>query len=342
MSTTPDGLVNGWRGAAAARLVHGVTAVVVIAALVLQVALVVRNGVGPIGARLVDLASYFTIQSNLLVAVTAVALALRPDRDGTVWRVVRLDALLGITVTGVVYLTVLAPLQDLSGAPAVADIGLHYVSPALAVLAWFGYGPRHRIDRRTAWLALVWPVLYFAYTLVHGPVAGWYPYPFLDVVVHGYASVLGNAVLVTALMFGVAFLYWRGDRRLGVAPVGTMEAGRVDVGNMEVELVGSWQVVRIGATPVQRVELDFAADGTVSGSTGVNRLHGGYEVRDGALVVGRLITTRMAGPPAAMAAETHLLAVLAEPLRMVGTGAGVRLVADADSLVLEPAPGPTL
>ena len=334
--------MSGWRGAAAARLVHGATAVVVIAALALQVALVVRNGVGPMGARLLDLASYFTIQSNLLVAVSAVALALRPDRDGPVWRVVRLDALLGITVTGVVYLTVLAPLQDLSGAPAVADIGLHYVGPALAVLAWFGYGPRHRIDRRTAWLALIWPVLFFAYTLVHGAVAGWYPYPFVDVVVHGYASVLGNAVLVTALMFGTAFLYRRGDRRLGVAPVGTAQVGTADVGTAEVELVGSWQVVRIGATPLQRVELDFAADGTVSGSTGVNRLHGGYEVRDGTLVVGRLITTLMAGPPAAMAAEARLLAVLAGPLRLVGTDAGLCLVAEPDTLVLEPAPGPTL
>ncbi len=324
--------MGGWRGPAAARLAHGATAAVVIAALVLQVALVVRNGVGPMGVRLLDLASYFTIQSNVLVAVSAVALALRPDRDGPVWRVVRLDALLGITVTGVVYVTVLAPLQDLSGAPAVADIGLHYASPALAVLAWFGYGPRRRIDRRTTWLALVWPVLYFAYTLVHGAVAGWYPYPFLNVLVHGYASVLGNAVLVTALMFGVAFLYRRGDRRLGLAPAGTAE----------VELVGSWQVVRIGAAPVQRVELDFAADGTVSGSTGVNRLHGGYEVRDGTLLVGPLVTTLMAGPPAAMAAEARLLAVLAGPLRVVGADAGVWLVAEPDALVLEPATGPTL
>ncbi|MFI5100932.1 MAG: META domain-containing protein, partial [Actinomycetes bacterium] len=183
--------------------------------------------------------------------------------------------------------------------------------------------------------------------LVHGAVAGWYPYPFLNVLVHGYASVLGNAVLVTALMFGVAFLYRRGDRRLGVAPVGTAEVGTAqvgtaDVGTAEVELVGSWQVVRIGATPLQRVELDFAADRTVSGSTGVNRLHGGYEVRDGTLVVGRLITTLMAGPPAAMAAEARLLAVLAGPLRLVGTDAGLCLVAEPDTLVLEPAPGPTL
>ena len=65
-----------------ARAVHSVTAAVAIAALVLQTVLVVTGDsvladteVPPLLTRLGRLVSYFTIQSNLLVAVTAVQLA---------------------------------------------------------------------------------------------------------------------------------------------------------------------------------------------------------------------------------------------------------------------------
>ena len=91
----------------------------------------------------------------------------------------------------------------------------------------------------------------------------------------------------------------------------------------------------MGAAAVEGIDLDFGADGTVSGSTGVNRLHGSYEVRAGTLHVGQLITTRMAGPPQAMEAETRLLAVLAGPLGIVRAGSALSLLADRDALDLE-------
>ena len=50
--------------------------------------------------RLVRLFSFFTIQSNLFVLFTSLALALNIFRDGKLWRVLRLDALLGIIITG--------------------------------------------------------------------------------------------------------------------------------------------------------------------------------------------------------------------------------------------------
>ena len=50
-----------------------------------------------------------------------------------------------------------------------------------------------------AWLAV--PAVYGAYTLAHGAVSGFYPYPFLD------AGVLGvEAVLATMAVFAAGFL----------------------------------------------------------------------------------------------------------------------------------------
>jgi hypothetical protein len=209
-----------------ARAWHAVTAVVAITALVLQLVLVVQGGrvldetdQPGLGLRLGRLISYFTIQSNVLVAVTSVQLARDPGRDGATWRVVRLAAVVGITVTGVVHFLLLRPLLDLDGADYVADKLLHMVVPVLAVVGWAVFGPRPRIDGRAILVALVWPLAWLAWTLVVGGVSGWYPYPFLD---HrepeGAAGVVVTSVGVTIffllLFWGARFV----DRRASVAP----------------------------------------------------------------------------------------------------------------------------
>ena len=56
--------------------------------------------------------SFFTIQSNILCGVVAAQLALRPDRDGRMWRPLHLAALCGIAVTGIVYSAVLADIHE--------------------------------------------------------------------------------------------------------------------------------------------------------------------------------------------------------------------------------------
>lgn len=60
--------------------------------------------------RVVRTLGFFTVQSNVLCLVVAWQLARVPQRDGSAWRVVRLDALLGIAVTGIVYSAVQAGL----------------------------------------------------------------------------------------------------------------------------------------------------------------------------------------------------------------------------------------
>ena len=79
---------------------------------------------------------------------TAVRLALRLGRDGRLWRVLRLDAIVGIAVTGVVHWFLLRPLLHLHGWSYVTDKMLHVAVPLLAVVGWLLFGPRPRISRR--------------------------------------------------------------------------------------------------------------------------------------------------------------------------------------------------
>ena len=212
-----------------ARAVHTVTAAVAIGALVLQTVLVVTGDsvlaetqVPPLMTRLGRLVSYFTIQSNLLVAVTAVQLARDPFRDGRWWRPVRAAALVGITVTGLVHFALLRPLLDLHGASWAADKLLHMVVPLAAVVAWVVAGPRPRAPWRQAVPALAWPVAWLAWTLAVGAVSGWYPYPFLDVGAEGAGAVAATCAGVTVLFLALLAALSRLDR--GMSPVPVREA----------------------------------------------------------------------------------------------------------------------
>ncbi|MEU4694792.1 Pr6Pr family membrane protein [Actinoplanes sp. NPDC023714] len=189
------------------RIWHGTLAGIVLASLIIQLTLTATDpapDAGPAVTRFVNLFSYFTIQSNLLLLVAVTGLALDPHRDGRLWRVIRLDALLGIVITGIVYATILAGQVELTGAARLSNFGFHYFAPWAALLGWLLFGPRPRIDGRTLAWAAVWPALWIGYTLAHGAVTDWYPYPFSDVVALGYPAVLVNlgAVVVIAVVIG--------------------------------------------------------------------------------------------------------------------------------------------
>ncbi|WP_327147943.1 Pr6Pr family membrane protein [Nocardia sp. NBC_01329] len=213
-----------------ARVCHLVITLVIAAALVTQLILLFTGGADAnsgradpdagIATRLVRLFSYFTIQSNLFVLAASVGLAIRPDRDGRLWRVVRLDALLGIAITGLVFALVLADEVHLTGAAWWANLGFHYIAPWATLAVWLVFGPRPRIDRATIAAAFVWPVAWIGYTFAHGAVTDWYPYPFLDVARDGYATALVNTLLVIVLAVVLVAVFALLDR-LPTAASGT-------------------------------------------------------------------------------------------------------------------------
>lgn len=207
------------------------TAGVALAALCLQFVLVIKGDAilvdhdpPNLAERVVRFFAYFTVESNILVLVTTARLARDPAYDGPRWRVVRIAAVSGIAVTGLVHWFLLRPLLHLHGADQVADKLLHLVVPILAVLGWLVFGPRPRIEWSGCLRAAVWPLAWLAVILVSGAVTGWYPYPFLDHREHSWGHVavvcLGILVLFFALFAGMREY----DRRLRPAPVADVAA----------------------------------------------------------------------------------------------------------------------
>jgi hypothetical protein len=202
---------------------HLLTAAAVVIGLVWQLVLILNGtsvlldeaGDPPaVATRVVRFFSYFTVESNILVAAMAITLARDPLRDGRVWRVLRIESLFGITVTGVIYSTILRGVVDLHGAAAVTNALLHYVAPVMAVVGWLLFGPRPRITEDVLMVSLLWPALYIAWVVVFGAITDWYPYPFTDVGLHGYPTVIRNGIGVIVLLVGVGSVFRWLDHRL--------------------------------------------------------------------------------------------------------------------------------
>jgi hypothetical protein len=184
----------------ATRLLHGLLALAALAGVGLELARALREGPGDAGTtaeRLTRLFSYFTIQSNLLLALASAVIAAAPGRTGRLRSVLHLDALLCIAVTGVVYHTVLAG-DGLSLTPSgdLANYLLHTVMPVGAWLVWLLVGPRPRFGGSTVAWAVAYPLAWIGYTFVRGATTGWYPYPFLDAGALGLATAARNTALV--------------------------------------------------------------------------------------------------------------------------------------------------
>lgn len=205
-----------------ARAWWAVIVAVIVASLVIQLVLIFTGGADAnsgetgesIGIRLWRLVSFFTIESNLIVLAALLFLVRQPAYDGRFWRVLHLDALLGIVITGLVFAIVLAPQVHLTGWALVATIGFHYISPWATLIGWLLFGPRPRMSWATVGLAFVWPVAWLVYIFVQGAFSDWYPYPFLDANDLGLGVAVRNAAFVLVLGIALAAGFKTLDSRL--------------------------------------------------------------------------------------------------------------------------------
>ena len=176
----------------------------------------------------VNFLSYFTIESNILVLVTCLLIVQRPDRGGVAFGILRLGSLTAITVTGLVYATILAGNGDFSGAEWWYDKIFHYIVPVMTVIGFVALRPRPRLDRSAMWF-LAFPLVWIAYTLIRAEVAepvfaltptttAHVPYGFLDVADHGVGAVTVICLVLTAVFIAIGAGYIRLSRR-SPAPV---------------------------------------------------------------------------------------------------------------------------
>ncbi len=189
------------------------TVIIIWFALVLQFSISIpaylSAGYTTIGT-IVQIISFFTILSNLLVVICLTVLLIKPKlawgsffSRGTVLTSIAVY----ITVVGVIYSLLLRQLWHPEGWFKLADELLHTINPLLFIIYWLAFVPKAGLKWVNILPWLWYPFAYFIYILIRGAVTGEYPYPFMNVADFGYVKVTINCLLVLLVFAGFGALY---------------------------------------------------------------------------------------------------------------------------------------
>lgn len=153
------------------------------------------------GYSVLNFFSYFTNLSNLFAA--AVLLLVAADGSDGRHELLRFVSAVNMTIVGLVFAVLLRNV-DLGALQPWVNVVLHYVMPVAVVLDWLIAPPQRRLTARDMLIALVFPALYLAYSLVRGSAIGWYPYPFLNPATAGGPGAVAAYAAGIAVTFGLA------------------------------------------------------------------------------------------------------------------------------------------
>jgi hypothetical protein len=148
-----------------------------------------------LGGAMVQLLSYFTIQTNFLLALL---LSLLVVKSQSKWgRFFSAPHVIGamaayITIVGLVYHFMLRDQFHPEGLFKVTSDIFHILSPIAFMLFWLFLVKKTIIKWINTVLWLVYPLIYTIYILLRGALSGYYPYNFLDVTQLGYGRVMSN------------------------------------------------------------------------------------------------------------------------------------------------------
>ncbi|MCS5558076.1 MAG: Pr6Pr family membrane protein [Oceanospirillaceae bacterium] len=156
----------------------------------------VLDGRGVING-LVRYVAYFTILTNIFVALVATAPALFKQSKLGQWfstPMVMGSAVTAILFVGLAYNILLRHVWHPEGLRLVADYLLHYITPASLVLFWIVFPPRQTLSKLDPIRWAVYPLGYFVYVLIRGLLGDTYPYYFINVSQIGYGQTIVNAL----------------------------------------------------------------------------------------------------------------------------------------------------
>lgn len=179
-------------------------------AVIFQFYLHINSGAAAKPELVVRFFSYFTIDSNFLVALCSTYnLFFRTTLLGRFFAKPQVTSAIAvyILVVALVYNTVLRFLWVLEGWSMVLNELLHVVVPFTFLIYWLYFVPKQQLQWKNIWFWLVFPLLYTVFVLVRGNFSGFYPYPFLNITELGISKVLINCLAITLLFALLSALF---------------------------------------------------------------------------------------------------------------------------------------
>lgn len=163
--------------------------------------------------------SYFTILSNLLVAISLTFEIFFPTTKiakSLSSPTIKSAIALYILIVGIVYNLVLRGIWEPQGWQLVADNLLHVVIPLIYLIYWISFNPKNTLNWKNSIPWSYFPLAYLIYSLIRGHFICWYPYPFLNVKEFGYQQVFINSSFVV-LAFVILSLAMIGYNKITIS-----------------------------------------------------------------------------------------------------------------------------
>lgn len=160
--------------------------------------------------------SFFTILSNLLVAIY---FSVQLVKTGSAFVFSQKPGVLSaltvyIFIVGLVYQVILRGLWHPTGLQRLVDELLHSLIPLEVILYWYYVETKSNLNYKMIGVWLLYPICYLSWILLRGSVSGFYPYPFMNVSTLGLTQVLINSLVLTLLFLGCSWLIIFTGKRL--------------------------------------------------------------------------------------------------------------------------------
>jgi len=176
------------------------------AAVALQLYLIITNRQVSLSETLVLFFSFFTILTNILVAVSFTAALSNLSTFFTKTKTLIAIAVY-IAIVGITYNVILRGIWNPQGLQRIVDEALHVAVPIVFILYWSLFVPKEKLSWRNSITWLWYPGIYLIWVLIRGHFSGAYPYPFLDAGVLGYGKALINSGVVCVAIIVVSLLF---------------------------------------------------------------------------------------------------------------------------------------
>lgn len=190
-------------------------------AVILQLWLMMNNRVAPVAETIIRFLSFFTILTNIMVAIYFTFMLKRSAQEGWLGSATAATALtVYILIVGAVYNLVLRQLWEPKGLQKLVDELLHTVIPLYFLVYWIWFVQKAGLKWKHVFGWLAYPFLYCVYVLVRGGISDFYPYPFIDVTKLGMNKVLQNCGVLFIVFLLVSLLF------VGIARARTARRGK--------------------------------------------------------------------------------------------------------------------
>jgi len=180
-------------------------------AILTQFVLMILNREVSLAESIIRFFSYFTITTNLLVAIYFTSIVF-PKKTG--WRnSLRLGGgataiTTYILIVGIIYQALLKDLWQPTGLHLLVNQLLHGIIPLYMLAYWIATIRYQNLGWKSVYSWLLYPIAYLLFALSRGYVSNFYPYPFLDMKKIGLLQTainigliaLGTIVMLTLLI----------------------------------------------------------------------------------------------------------------------------------------------